>query len=364
MEKTKILHLVSSLSKGSGVMGVIMNYYRNMDYNNLEFHFLYFKETEKNYIEEIEKLGGKTYYISPPSIKSYLKYIDFFKRNKGVYKAVHLHEVYLNIVIFPIARVFGINNLIVHSHNTRFSDKRKANIRNKILCVFIKKIANYYFACSKAAGKFLYGKNSMDKVIIMNNAIECDKYRFNMETRINIREELGLQENLVIGNIGRFNEQKNHEFLINIFREILKVNSEAVLLLVGEGPLYREIVEKVTINGLQDKVMFLGVRSDLDRIYQAIDIIIMPSLFEGLPVVGVEAQCAGCKCYMSTEITSEINLTNVEFLNLSDSATQWAKAIYNTNDFMYRKDAYKMIKDKGFDINIESYKIQEFYMNL
>lgn len=368
MEKIRILHVVSSLSKSAGVMSVIMNYYRHINKEKVQFDFLFFKDFEDTYKEEIEQTGGRVFLVTKPSIsKEFRNQIAvFFKQHQGEYTALHIHEVYLTFLLAPAARKYGIDNIITHSHTTMYSDKKLNAIRNKILCSRLNKQANYYFACSKDAGKFLYGNKSLaeGKLTIINNAVNCDKFRYNADVRKKLRNEMGLTGNLVIGHVGRFNEQKNHDFLIDIFNKISKENSNMKLVLVGEGPLYEQTKAKVSGLNLDSTVLFLGKREDVSDLLQAMDIFLLPSLFEGLPVVGVEAQVSGLPIVMSTNITREIGLMNAHYIELEKTAEDWANEIVNIQKNYDRANAANLLMENGFDISIEASKLEKIYMNM
>lgn len=368
MDRKKVLHIVSTIGIDSGVMSVIMNMYRNIDTTKVQFDFLYFDEYEKTYEEEIHKLGGCCYRINRPNLSiSCKKEIEnFFYENGTKYIAIHNHEVYLNIIFSRIAKKYGIKNIIVHSHTTKYSDKKLNSIRNKLLCIPLKFQNNYKFACSKAAGEFLYGKKSIEKnnVYILNNAIDTSKFIYSNIKREEMKKKLKLNDSLVIGHVGRFNEQKNHRFLIDIFLEISKLRDDAKLLLIGNGPLENEIVKKVSELKLNSKVMFLGRREDISDLMQCMDVFLLPSLYEGLPLVAVEAQTIGLPCVISTEITREVELCNTLFIDLSENSKIWAKKILKHIEYFNRKDESDKIKECGFDVDVVSKQIERFYLDL
>ena len=364
----KILHVVSSLSTRSGVMSVIMNYYRNIDKDKIQFEFCYFVEREHTYEDEINALGGKVFKISRPSLSRNFrqKLINFFNSQRGVYKALHIHEVYLTFLFAPIAKKNCINNIITHSHATQYSDKKISALRNRLLCMPLKKHANHFYSCSKAAGEFLYGKMYLEsgKVKVINNAIECDKYKFQATTRNKMREQLNLKNNLVIGNIGRFNEQKNQSFLVDIFFSIKKKNEKAKLLLIGDGFLLEKIKKNVDKLNLNNDVIFMRRRSDIPDLLQVMDVFLLPSLYEGLPVVGVEAQASGLPIVLSDTITKEIGLYNAKYLSLKQSSEYWAEEVLKIEKNNDREKAYLNIKEKGFDISQEAKKLECMYLEM
>ena len=225
--------------------------------------------------------------------------------------------------------------------------------------------ATDYMCCSELAGRWLFGNKEYDKgnVYLLNNAIDLDKFKYDEKIRSEKRKKLNISDDtLVIGHVGRFVEQKNHRFLIDIFNEIHKQNSNSILLLAGQGPLMEEIKSKVESLGLEKFVIFLGQRNDIDELYQAFDVFCLPSLYEGLPVVGVEAQATGLLCIFSDDMTKETKvLDTTEFLSLKQSAEEWANDIVKKQSKYKRKDVKNIIADNNFDIIFESKKLENKY---
>jgi glycosyltransferase involved in cell wall biosynthesis len=371
MQQIRILHIVSSLNIGSGVMGVIMNYYHNINRDNIQFDFLYFTKMPDTFETEIRKLGGNTYYLLKPSLKRYFKvhkeYVQFFKENAHKYKAVHLHVVSLNFFVLPIAKKYGVKNLITHSHNTKYSDKKISALRNRILCIPLKKWATHFFACSRAAGEFLYGKKYFDKgkVAVINNAIDCEKFKYNEFIRNKMRRELGIQDKFVIGHVGRFAKQKNHYFLLEIFAKIIERKANSILMLIGDGPLFEEIKNKAKLLGIEESVMFLGRKSNVEDCFQAMDVFVLPSLFEGLGIVLLEAQCAGLPCYASDVVPNDAKISNnFNYLSLGNKPAEWANEILKNLDHHTRSDGRLSIFESGFVIQSQAKNLEKFYLNL
>lgn len=361
----RVLHFVSTLSRGSGVMSVLMNYYRHIDRNEIQFDFLHFVACEDSYIEEIRALGGRIYCIDKPgsSFQS-VKQLDlFFRLHAEEYTWLHNHEVYLTFLLRPIAKKYGLEKFIVHCHATKYSDKTLHAVRNRILCLPIRFMKVDRFACSEAAGKFLYGEKMLKagKVFIMHNAIDCEKFRFRPEVRERLRKEMGLEGKFVIGHVGRFERQKNHEFLIRVFAEVKKQIPESVLLLVGEGTLKLTIMQMVVKLGLEESVLFLGQRNDMAELYQVMDIFVLPSLYEGLPVSCIEAMNRGIVCIVSNNISKEfICISNIAYISLVTE--EWVKQIIERKKKYVCKTFGK--KEQDFDIDIQSKVLQNVYENV
>ncbi len=366
MNVIRILHIVNSLKKGSGVIGVIMNYYRNIDRNRIQFDFLYYKEVNISYREEIQSLGGYTYKINIPSIKNilnYRKYLNkYIEANNFNYLIVHIHELISLSLIAPILKKHGVKHIIAHSHSAKYSFSPIKSLRNYFMCLKLKQKADRYCACSNASGEFWFGKEFSKKnlVSIINNAIDCDTFRYDSKIRSDVRSELNLGDSFVIGHVGRFSTEKNHMFIIKVFSEIVKVNPNSILILVGEGSMISKIKEKVRLYKLSKYVMFLGQRSDVNRLYQAMDAFIFPSISEGIGMVAIEAQCSGLPCVISDSVTKEVGIINTEFLPLKSSPKIWAEHILKSKGFN-RLDNTEKLKENGFCIETESQKLLSYY---
>lgn len=285
---------------GGGVESVVMNYYRHLDHDKIQFDFICDDDSTNIPYDEIEKLGGKVILIPP--YQKVFKYQKELRRvlRDGKYKIVHSHINTLSVFPLYAAKKVGVPVRIAHSHSTTNKKEWKKNLLKQVLRPFSKKYATNYMCCSELAGRWLFGDKTYDegKVYLLNNAIDLDKFKYDKKIRDKKRKELGIKEDtIVIGHIGRFVAQKNHTFLIDIFNQFHKKEKNSILLLAGQGPLQEEIKNKVRELGLDDSVRFLGQRNDANELYQAFDVFLLPSLYEGLPVVGVEAQASGLLCF-------------------------------------------------------------------
>lgn len=350
---------------GGGVESVVMNYYRHIDRNKVQFDFICDNDSTDIPFEEIEQLGGKVVLIPP-----YQKIFKYHRKLKNVlvegkYKIVHSHINTLSVFSLYAAKCAKVPVRIAHSHSTTNKKEKKKNLLKQVLRPFSKIFATDYMCCSELAGRWLFGNKEYDKgnVYLLNNAIDLDKFKYDERIRKEKRNELNISDDtLVIGHVGRFVEQKNHRFLIDIFNEVHKQNSNSILLLAGQGPLMEEIKEKVENLGLENCVKFLGQRSDISELYQTFDVFCLPSLYEGLPVVGVEAQATGLLCIFSDDMTKATKvLQNTMFLSLKENPTKWADAILKSLRINEREDKSKELSDKGFNIVDESTKIVNFY---
>ena len=269
----RVLHIVTYMGRG-GLETMLMNYYRHINRDKVQFDFLVHRDFEADYDKEILTLGGKIYHISRliPWSHSYREKLNHFFREHPEYKIVHVHQDCLSSVALQCAKECGILVRIAHSHNNA-QDK---NLKYLIKLYYMKKIPNYatdLFACSEAAGKWMFGEKAFQ---VVHNAIDIEKYKYSPAIAQKVRKQFNIENKIVIGHVGRFNPQKNHEFLIDIFAECIKRNSNVVLMLVGDGNGKKKIVSKVRALGINDKVIFMGVRSDVNELLQAMDVFVFP----------------------------------------------------------------------------------------
>lgn len=372
-EPIRVLHVVGNMGIG-GIETLIMNIYKNIDRDKVQFDFLIHNPTEGEYAEEIKKLGGhiyrmpvlrdktRTYYWRYFEYKSALK--KFFSEHKEI-KVLHGHMTNTASIYMPIAMKYGnVKCCIAHSHQTEATPGLSGVVTN-ILQRHLEKIATDYFACSEEAAKWIYSIEIVEngKVKIIHNGTDVEKYHFDSVEHEKIKNKMGHSGKIVFGNVARFKKQKNHEFLIDIFAEIHKMNQNTVLILVGQGELEENMKEKVAKLGLDDCVEFLGARNDVPTLLKDFDVFLLPSLFEGLPLVGIEAQAAGLPMITSNTVTLEADVTgNVTFLPLELSAEEWAKKILEVNESFVRKDMTQKVREAGYDIKQTAQWLQKFYL--
>lgn len=356
----RILHIVQRMEAG-GTQSFLMNLYRNIDRSKVQFDFLVEYEEKEFYDDEIISLGGKIYYTNFRKTLNLIKFrrtmSDILKEHPE-YKIVHIHATAIGKICTDVARKCGVKTIIAHTHNN--SAVKDWKYYPKIL---LRKLYTNgptdFFACSEDAGRYTF-KNK--KFTVIYNAIDIDKFLFNQEVRENFRKELNIEDKFVIGNIGRLHEQKNQSFLIDIFYEIQKNKDNAILLIIGKGPLENELKEKVSNLGINNKVYFLGNRKDVERIYQGMDVFVLPSLFEGLGIVAVEAQVSGLPVVASTGVAKEANITNnIQNIDLNDSIDTWKEAICKSN-VESRNSVEKIVRNSKFDVKNNAKFLQEFYL--
>ena len=353
---------------GGGIEAVVISEYLAMDKSKIQFDFICDEDSTNIPYDLIEKNGGRVIIIPP-----YQKAFKYHKELKKVlkennYKIVHSHISTMSVFSLFAAKCAGVPVRIAHSHSTTNKKEKKKNLMKQVLRPFSKVFATNYMCCSELAGRWLFGDKEYDKgnVYLLNNAIDLDKFKYDEKLRKKKRKELGIKDDtLVIGHLGRFVAQKNHTFLIDIFNEIHKKNNNSILLLAGQGPLMEDIKNKVKDLNLDDSVKFLGQRNDANELYQAFDVFLLPSLYEGLPVVGVEAQAAGLLCYLSDDMTKETKVLDItKFMSLNNTPEEWADNILDDVKKYKRIDTSKEMTAKNFNIKEEAKKLEEYYLNL
>ena len=365
MKKIRILSVLNNLNKCDGISSYLMNYYTKFDEEKIHMDFVVVSDNIDDENKKIiESKGGTIFYIKSPSLKSMLKDIKnikkFLKEKVNEYDIIHSHVINSGYFFLKYAKKYGIKCRILHSHNTTLgSEQIIKKIRNIIMAQKTVSLTTNWFACSKEAGKYLFKEKKFD---VIHNAINVQEYVYNEEIREKYRKDLGIEENIVLLHVGRFDTQKNHMFLLETFKQVVEINSKYKLLLVGNGVLEKEIKSKIKELKLEDSVIILGVRNDVKNILSAADIFVLPSLFEGLPVVAIEAQASGIKCILADTITDETKiLENLEFVKLEKEV--WKNSILNVKVFD-RANRFKEIKDAGYYIDNEYERLQNIYSNI
>lgn len=351
--------------------GVIVNYYRKLDHKRVQFDFLYFDDNGQNYKKEIAQLGGKVYRISKPAIsrKSHKEINEFFERHYGEFTAIHCHPVWAPAVFAPIARKNGIQHVIAHSHLNKCSENLFSAFRNYLMIRLAKPFVTEYMACSEEA-KGVFPFVSKKNVTILNNAIDTDRFCYSEQSRKEVRKALGISDDTVlVGHVGRLVPMKNHEFLLRIFSEYRKIQVNSKLLLLGDGPLLQSINSKIKELELDESVILLKSRSDVQRFYSAMDIFVLPSLYEGLGVVLLEAQASGLNCIASDVVPDEAAVSGrLVYISLKSTPREWAVMIENIleRDSSNRSEnnVRKEFIKKKYDISIAAEFLMDYYEKL
>lgn len=360
----RVLQIVNHMGVG-GIQAFIMNVYRNIDKNKVQFDFLLNQNIKESYVNEIEALGGHIFYVPArrEGIHKNRAALDAFFSMHPEYRIVHMHESTLSYIEPLIyAKKHGVQVRIIHSHSTKANGSALNAILHTINKQRISQIATHFFSCGNLAGKWFYGGTRLAKKHeVINNGIKISDYRFDEDMREKKRKELCVPpETYVVGHVGRFNTVKNHSFLIDVFCEILRRRDDSVLCLAGDGPLRSEIENKCNELGIIDRIRFLGNRKDINELLQAFDILMMPSLYEGFPVAVLEAEACGLPIVLSDTITREVCIKeNIRLCSLSDSAAEWAKVAMSNSDYVLDNS---VLYEKRYDIQNTVNRLMEIYL--
>lgn len=366
MEKEKVirvLHYIGSLNIG-GSQTMVMELYRKIDKSKVQFDFIVDRKNELLYYDEIIKLGGKVFifdeYYRGYNHFAFIKQLDSFLDKHKEYNIIHCHVRSVASIILKIAKRRGLIT-IAHSHSTSNGTGVKSIIK-KLLQSNICKYSDYLLACSRQSAIWLYGeKNCGNRCYVLNNSIDSNKYKYNNEVREYVRKKLNIENKIVIGQVGRLANMKNHLFSLKVLYECVKINPNYCLLIVGDGDLKSQIKKEIITLGLENNVIMLGNRTDVNELLQAMDIFLMPSIFEGLPLSLVEAQASSLLCFISNNVQDGILDDNLVIsLSLDDGAKKWANEI-NSKLHYIRKDTRKLISDNNFDSSSNSKWICNFY---
>lgn len=362
-DKIRVAHFVGCMNLG-GAETFIMNIYRQIDREKVQFDFVCSKKEEAFYDAEIKQLGGRIFYIDEPKkvglLKSFKQIKNILKKEK--FDVVHSHIALYSGIVLIAAKKSNIKIRIAHSHSAIINNsKGLRKIYENIMRMLIEKYVTVKLSCGKLAGEYLYG--SLKDVIILNNCIDLEKYNnINNDIILKLKQDLKISENeVVIGHVGRFNEVKNHKFILEIAKNLKNKNMDFKILLVGIGELKNEIEKEIINNNLQNNVITLGARKDIPEIMNVFDVFILPSLFEGFPIVMIEAQAAGIPCVISNTISKEVELgfDLVKFVSL-ENANDWADKTIEVKSLKFGNKVNEM-KLLGYDVSYNIKKIYDVY---
>ena len=353
----RVLCVFASLDRG-GAETMVMSVYRKIDRDKVQFDFVKMVQNECAYEKEIKALGGQVFFCPRLDYFNYFKFrrwwVDFFSNHRD-YKIIHCHFFTVAGFVFPIARRFGLTT-ICHSHIA----KKRRHPLHFVCSILAQATSDYCLACSKDAGDYFFPKRK--DVIEVKNGIDTIAFKFDSELRDDMRLKLGLTDKYIIGHIGRFHEQKNHQFLIDLFSHIHQREPNSVLLLLGDGPLRPEMEAKAIAFGLEDCVYFAGVQSQVPRYLNAMDLFLFPSKYEGLGIALVEAQCNGLPCIVSNTVPQEANVTG-KCIYLDLDLDEWCSIIQGQT-LSRDDDEYKLVKAVGYDINDVTSWLEDFYTRI
>ena len=362
-----VLHVFGKLNRG-GAESRVMDLYRNVDRAKVQFDFMQHTTKVCDFQPEIEQLGGKVYHVPPFRFWNYFSYCKAWKqfiREHPEIRIVHGHMTSTASIYLPIVHKKGVFT-IAHSRNAGVDKGIKGKL-TKFLRRNLTEKCDRCFACSKLAGEAVFGKEAMEQgnVTIIPNAIDAARFTFDPEVRKQKREELHIQpEEFLIGEVGRFDPQKNQKYAVEILAECRKKNFPAKLILIGEGPLMETVRQQVEELQLQEYVIFTGLQKNVVPFYQAMDFFLLPSFYEGLPGVAVEAQASGLRGILSDAITTETAMTSLmEFLNVQEPAEVWADRIMACGHYE-RQNTLKEMQEAGFDVKNLAKRLQDFYLRV
>lgn len=362
----RILHLTNTLSQNSGILNVVMNYYRHLDRSKIQFDFLCFETKDFSYEDEIKELGGNIYKINTTGNPiRLLKQVKNELTNHNLnYTIIHYHTISLWGVTIPFLKWWLKAKIIIHAHNSSFSDSRKKQMRNQLVNRFTNHYGDYFFACSNFAGKVIFNHKQFKKCLIIPNAIDYKKFIFNTSTRVDYRESFQLTNNIVLGCIGRLCIQKNQTFLIEVMNDLVKIDNRYKLVLVGEGDEKKALEHLIDNYDLNEYVLFLDKRDDINNLLSMFDLFLLPSLYEGLGIVLLEAQANGLKCIGSTNIPKEVTVVedNIVFIDLNKK-NEWVEYILHNTNYV-REDVVKYFDISNYYIKNESRKLVCIYLDI
>lgn len=363
----KRIAIIAGVLHSGGKRNLIMEYYRHIDKNEVQYDFICDSDSNGIPEEEILSLGGRVYKVVPYKniIPHLLETYKILKKNH--YEVMHAFDNTLNIFPMFVGWLAGVKVRISESISKGDKNEKKTLVKYA-LRPFSHCFANYYMANSIDCGIWQFRKKTFDKgnITIFKTVINADINAFDAALREKTREHFGLKDKVVYGFIGRYVDQKNPLFLIEIFNEIAKKQNNVLLVMIGFGELENEMHEKILEYGISDLVINLGRRDDIKQFYNAFDAFLLPSLYEGMPVVGIEAQCAGLPIFFSKNITEETTASELaHYISLDESPEFWAdKIIMIVNDNLLRRRSYtKEIKQSGFDSSNEALRLQKYYLD-
>ena len=376
MAAIRVLQVFTIMDRG-GAESMIMNYYRKIDKSKIQFDFLVHRDKKGAYEAEIKALGGNIYRlpaISPFYPYSYYKKLRAFMNSHYNYSIIHSHINTFSSFPLKIAKEYQIPCRIAHAHIALDRLNLKTIIRNKegvtevlkhitklILRMRINTYPTHSFSCGQKAGNWLFGNTPFKT---MNNAVDSERFQYNSDIEKEYKGKLQMNKAMIIGHIGRFDSQKNHSFLLNIFAELLKKKPDSKLILIGDGPLKKKVENEAKTLSIHEDVNFLGVRQDIPELLQIMDVFVFPSIYEGLPVTLIEAQSSGTHILAADTISEEVKITDlIEFVGLNKSPEFWAEKIISIKTNKISKPNTKeLIIKNGYDIISNTKKLETFYL--
>lgn len=367
-EPVRVLYFVDRMLRG-GIQTFVLENWRHMDHTKVQIDFLLLDDGNTYELEDtLRGLDSRIYKLKgiwvkkPKDFVSYRRAVDAFFKVHHDYRVVHLHSSSKNYMVLKCAKKYGIPVRIAHSHNIGFQTTSKAQILiGNLFKPLLKYYATDYFACSEDAGRWLFGRK---KITVIKNAVDVDKYRYEPIKADCMRKKLELDGKKVVGHVGRFTHQKNHTFLIDVFKELVELDSDYRLLLIGEGALEEQTKAKAKTYGVENKIIFAGFKTNVEDYMQAMDLFVFPSEFEGLGLVLIEAQAAGLPCYTSENVVpQEAKVSDLlTYIPLEDGPKRWAEQIDKTWKKFKRETPEDAIAERGYSIVETAKQLERYYL--
>lgn len=367
-EPVKVLYFVDRMLRG-GIQTFVLENWRHMDHTKVQIDFLLLDDGNTYELEDtLRGLDSRIYKLKgiwvkkPKDFVSYQRAVDAFFKVHHDYRVVHLHSSSKNYMVLKCAKKYGIPVRIAHSHNIGFQTTSKVQILiGNLFKPLLKYYATDYFACSEDAGRWLFGRK---KITVIKNAVDIDKYRYEPIKADCMRKKLKLDGKKVVGHVGRFTHQKNHTFLIDVFKELVELDSDYRLLLIGEGALEEQTKAKAKTYGVENKIIFAGFKTNVEDYMQAMDLFVFPSEFEGLGLVLIEAQAAGLPCYASEKVVpQEAKVSDLlTYIPLEDGPKMWAEQIDKTWKKFKRETPEDAIAERGYSIAETAKQLERYYL--
>lgn len=358
----KVLHVLSSLAVRSGVLSVVENYHKYIDPADVSFDYVYFFELPDNRKEEVEARGSRAYFLPFQSSKRPLHAIEeFFAEHDGEWDIVHCHTPFAPQFFGVAAKRHGAARVVAHTHNTKYSDKPVSAVRNWALSKVVGLFATDYMTCSDAA-RVTLGRHGKE-AFLLRNAIECDRFAFDLSARKEVRAELGVEDGcLVLGSVARLVAQKNQALMVETLAGLRGEGVSCKLVLAGTGDKDQALRDQAARLGVADDLLLLGNRSDAPRLYSAFDVYLNTSLFEGLCISLIEAQASGLPCLASDTTSPESRIRNIRYLSIRERASVWSEAALDAWKAGYDRVAgLQAAKDAHYDVRGEAGRLVKQY---
>ena len=359
--ENRVLIQVKDLRVGNGIANSIMNYYKYTVSKSFSIDFLVNRNIDSKFVNIVKDYGSKIYELPNDTRKPNFQNVKYIKDVlKKKYEIFHCNDNGFNALVALFYAKDSVPVRIYHSHNPKEKNSLKVFLATHLYIYPSIKMATHYLACSQLAGSTLFKDKSFK---VLNNAMDLKKFKYDGKFRVEERDKLCINNKYVIGVVARFEEQKNPFFVIDIFNELIKYDNNCILIWAGDGSLRKKVMDYAFKKNIIDNIIFLGVRSDVNKLYSVMDVFLLPSKFEGLGFVLVEAQISGLKCVTSECVPEEVNISEDLYrISLNQCEKTWAKKIMDIKNY---KRLEKNDNDRfaSFDINLQKFKLAEIYEN-